>query len=919
MDGKKLWIYAICTIGAIALGCDSESAIKGDAGGGVTKCETAADCENPAFPICENGVCVEAKGIEKECKEDADCKNASKPICSELGTCIAEGATLECTTDSDCKKETKPECSAVGTCVPRGTVLNCTRDTDCTVEAVPVCSAVGTCIARDAVLECSKDTDCKDYTKPVCGLYGKCEAIDKACDNNDDCDSGMVCLSGKCGFERICNLEDSDGDTIADIYEGRDFDGKGEHRDTDGDTVPDYLDLDSDGDTIPDSVEGMTDGCSGQEPIDSDGDMVPDFQSLDSDGNGIPDMYEGCPMEGFVYIGRESPKKDKTNPEHICQNPVDTDGDTIPDYRSNDNDGDGISDSDEIVGTMATAEDARDGRFGGDCDGDGIHDPVGSPENPIDCDGDTIPDYMDEDSDGDTIPDRVEGMKIVTDVYARYSQDADGDGLLDKDEAGEDPLHPRDTDGDTIPDYLDLDSDGDGLSDKWEHEHSAEGYDPYKEDSDGDGANDLVEFGAGTNPGDPNDNPKSRGNFVFITPYQGTTTPERETLSFETSIQIVDIYFSIDQSSTMHKNIDTLQKELPQLLSDLQCEDLGKDCSENKDCTDLNGGNAICSEKKRCIVSPKVGPNGEGCFSDMYTGVGWWGNLDDFRNGSSLAEGAETTVQALKNKPNLGGGYENCIQPSICALYGSQFGCSKASCYAGSDRFGCVGFRKGAIKLYVQAGDAENNDAKGRDFTISNAKKWADMLKAEKVRYVGLWGSLNARDGGMKQLACFAGSCPSGDCAEDCLNMSVKERDTLYISSLTGENIRSATKSALLKLSKEQKIQVTTEVVDIDPGAAALIDRLEVNTSENTVHNRICTKVDASKIVSQQYPMINDLHPGTPLCFDVIPKNEQDVIQAVEEPKVYKARVNVLGDGSILNSGIAYFLVPGVIKQEIVN
>ncbi|MBN1770983.1 MAG: hypothetical protein JXB32_06980, partial [Deltaproteobacteria bacterium] len=42
-------------------------------------------------------------------------------------------------------------------------------------------------------------------------------------------------------------LTDSDGDTVADQYEGT--------ADSDGDTVPNHLDDDSDGDTIPDRDE----------------------------------------------------------------------------------------------------------------------------------------------------------------------------------------------------------------------------------------------------------------------------------------------------------------------------------------------------------------------------------------------------------------------------------------------------------------------------------------------------------------------------------------------------------------------------------------------------------------------------------------------------------------------------------------
>ena len=910
------WVFALSVVVAATMGCNSDT-IKGNAGLEPTSCETDSDCTDALYPKCEAGICV-LDEQKIECSSNEECTDASKPICSDLGTCIARDASLECMKNEDCQNASKPECSAVGTCVPAGTVLECSKDADCTAETAPICSAVGTCVARETVLECSKDSDCTDKSKPNCSLSGKCEAETQVCETDEACGSGMRCVSGVCEPEQKCDLEDSDGDTIADIYEGRNFDTNEGHRDTDGDTVPDYLDEDSDGDTIPDRVEGGTNGCSGAEPIDSNDDLVYDFQSTDSDGNGIPDMYEGCPVEGFVYIGRESPKKDKTNPEHICLNPVDTDGDTIPDYRSGDNDGDGISDMDEIVGSIATSEDAIEGRFGGDCDGDGIHDPVGSPEHPNDCDGDTIPDYMDEDSDGDTIPDRVEGMKIVTDVYARYSQDADGDGLLDKDEVGEDPLHPRDTDGDTIPDYLDTDSDGDGLSDKWEREHSAEGYDPYKEDSDGDGASDLIEFGAGTNPGDPNDNPTSRGNFVFLSPYKGKTTPERETLSFETAIQTVDIYFSIDQSGSMSSEIKTLKNELPTLLNELQCKDLDRACSDNKDCEGLNGGNAICSEKKRCIVSPKIGSDGKGCFSDMYTGIGWWGDINRFKNASSLSEGAAATVSALgKVSLNSLGYSENSIQPSICALYGPQQGCTSASCYTGNDRFGCVGYRKGAIKIYVQAGDEPNYSVSNWD--VKDASKWGNILRQEKVRYVGLYGENSALTRGIVQMACYAGSCQTGNCATNCDSPTEAETSAMYVAKLTDTNIHTITKDTLRTLALEKEIQVTTEVVDIDPGASALIDRLEVNTSGAKVHNRICTSIEAGKIVSQQYPSIKDLRPGTSICFDVIPKDKQEVVKPEVDPKVYKARINVLGDGSVLNSGIAYFLVPGGVEQEIVN
>ena len=985
MKRRHLLALTFSLAGMALVACNSDTisgVIGGGDQGGVTRCESNDDCTDAKRPICSSkGVCIAdktkpecvtnddcenadkpecsavgtcvAKGTKLECKSDVDCENADKPVCSVVGTCVAKGFEPDCRADVDCMDSDKPVCSAVGTCVAKGTQLECSRDADCESADRPVCSTVGTCIARGAKLECTKNDDCTDPKKNVCNEAGKCVApgSDAKCKRSEDCKEGQYCSGGVCIDEVDCSMPDSDGDTIADIYEGRNFEDDSQSLDTDGDGVYDYLDLDSDGDTIPDSVEGGTNGCSGAVPVDNDSDGEPDFQDSDSDGNGIPDSFEGCRNAAFAYnaeTGKWLEPKDvdpdfKKKPEYICDKPIDSDGDGVPDFQDSDNDGDNLTDAEEISGISFSAGEIERGTFFVNCDGNDKREiPLGTSAAPIDCDGDTVPDYMDTDSDGDTIPDIVEGKQNKTGVYARYSVDADGDAIPDSYEGchleelfiqadgtwpkpdKNNPAHickdPVDTDGDSHPDYLDLDSDGDGLPDAFEFANRHQGYNYLLKDSDNDGADDLVEFGAGTNPGNKEDNPKTRGNFVFLAPYDKETTPHRETLSFETAIQTVDIYFSFDQSGSMNGHIRTLQNNLPKMLQDLQCEDLGVACTENKECAGLKENvEVICSEKGRCIVSPKVGSDGKGCFSDMWTGIGWWGDIDKFRNASSLSEGSAATVDALKRVPDLGAS-ENSIQPAICALYGTQYGCYNPNCYTGSDRFGCVGYRKGAIKLYVQAGDEDNAEyGNPRDFTIKNASKWATMVKNEKVRYVGLWGADYALHYGIKQFACFAEACPKPPCAKNCNNPTQEEIDNMYVVEISGTNIHTVTKDTLRELAKEKEIEITTEVVDIDPGASKLIEKLELNMSGQTVHNRICTNIDASKVTIANYPTIHELRPGTSVCFDVIPVQNQKVIKPVSEPKVYKARVNVLGDGSVLNSGIAYFLVPGEIEQEIVN
>ncbi len=97
-----------------------------------------------------------------------------------------------------------------------------------------------------------------------------------------------------------------------------------------------------------------------------------------------------------------------------------------------------------------------------DLNADGDNDPFTDPTN---SDGDLYPDYLDIDSDNDGIPDNVEAQ--TTAGYIPPSlQDTNANGLDDAYEAGvRMGLVPIDTDGDDIPDYLDVDSDNDNVPD----------------------------------------------------------------------------------------------------------------------------------------------------------------------------------------------------------------------------------------------------------------------------------------------------------------------------------------------------------------------------------------------------------------------------------------------------------------------
>ena len=111
---------------------------------------------------------------------------------------------------------------------------------------------------------------------------------------------------------------DSDGDGIPDSVEmGADSENS---PDTDNDGTPDYLDTDSDGDGIPDHIEA---GDDPTKPRDTDKDGKPDYMETDSDNDGTPDKTEAG----------DDPTK-----------PRDSDGDGTPDYMDSDSDNDGNPD-----------------------------------------------------------------------------------------------------------------------------------------------------------------------------------------------------------------------------------------------------------------------------------------------------------------------------------------------------------------------------------------------------------------------------------------------------------------------------------------------------------------------------------------------------------------------------------------------
>ena len=151
-------------------------------------------------------------------------------------------------------------------------------------------------------------------------------------------------------------------------------------------------------------------------------------------------------------------------------------GDGVPDYLEIDSDNDGIFDV--VEGGDGDLDTNNDGVIDAndigytDNDGDGMDDDSENTPQP-DTDGDGNPDYLDIDSDNDGIFDVDEGGDgdldtnndgVIDSKDTGYT-DNDGDGMDDDSEST--PVTHTDGDefGDGVPDYLDIDSDNDGIHD----------------------------------------------------------------------------------------------------------------------------------------------------------------------------------------------------------------------------------------------------------------------------------------------------------------------------------------------------------------------------------------------------------------------------------------------------------------------
>jgi len=316
---------------------------------------------------------------------------------------------------------------------------------------------------------------------------------------------------------------------------------------------------------------------------------------------------------------------------------------------------------------------------------------MGTSNNEMDAGGDAnvsdMPDFPDMSNPDMSNPDMSNPDMSNPDMTMEIDPfgDDDGDGLLNWEEGAPD----RDTDGDGIPDYLDLDSDNDGLSDA---EELALGTDPYNVDSDNDGEWDSVEVHFGTDPLDPSSNSRSQGIILVTLPPSGGAVSDA-VIPMVPRLQHADLYFSVDSSGSMWTIFQDLRGILNSAIAGVSCSKTNNICSADDQC----GANHFCNVEGVCVATGNcVGTN-------IHVGHGQWLDLDSFQNIRSVNNDINGTAAAM-TPLNMNGYQEAIIQPVACAANGVN--CQNTNKNCATSGVGCAGFRNQAFKTYVHVSDA---------------------------------------------------------------------------------------------------------------------------------------------------------------------------------------------------------------------
>jgi hypothetical protein len=533
-----------------------------------------------------------------------------------------------------------------------------------------------------------------------------------------------------------------------------------------------------------------------------------------------------------------------------------------------------------------------------DADGDSIGDAVevgDDPGDPIDTDGDGSPDFLDTDSDDDGILDVDEGTA---------DPDADGDGNWrdtdSDDDCRGDALEsggvspPRDTDLDGRPDVVDRDSDGDGLADSVEDANCNGVRDGAESDSyaaDGDADGASDLIERGAGT-DPND---PGDNPEASGDFVFVVPHEAPPAPLEDDLAFSSRLQSLDMYVILDRS-GSMSTEITTVRTTLAT------AVSNLTCPPLGSGDPAT------------------CIPDLWTGAGTVGysgsGADTFRNHVDVQPSA-SFAGIVTTEP---GGC--CAEPLSFSVFAAVTGsgsaavsgcglagvAARATCAgspaanAGYDTFGYPCFREGALPVILLATDEPPLSAGDTNKCPAWTTVVLPQMTSRRARLVGILGS-GAAAGTLTDLQTMATATGAVDATNGNAPLVFDGADASAAAAIEN-GMRTLAAGVPLDLS----VVLEDDPADALDAVVAFADHLEtlqLGTAE-CASGLTALDTDADAIADAYV----DVAAGTPVCWRLVPKANATV-PAAAAPQVFRATVRVVGDGvTALDAREVFFIVP---------
>lgn len=523
------------------------------------------------------------------------------------------------------------------------------------------------------------------------------------------------------------------------------------------------------------------------------------------------------------------------------------------------------------------------------------------------------------DDDEDGIPNQVEGCgdADLDGAPNHLDTESDGDGLLDGQECPDQPC--KNSDQDEKPDFLDKDSDNDGLADK---EESTLGTDPYDKDTDGDGSDDLAEIVyEKEHPGsaDPKDPDKKipDGLFYVVLPYQAPEDVTR-TLLFSTDFSRVDIGIMLDLSGSMEQELNNLRDEIEEkIVSGIPTELPG---------VDIAFGFLHFQHYQQNLmfqVDQMITTDGAKVVTavNKYTADDVWGGVEPMVEVLYQASTGEGLNANYFQEASLGGGYTM-----------NTISLPPADCTGEAGTIGGMCFRTFALPIYIMITD-EKFPVIGIQGTAScpaQSSYFQDPEGCWDPNYMGhtfdeavnAMNSVNAKfigiDSGFK---CDGTEDENGNCDSTYSPTNDAKNDFLMVADVTA-SLDGDGNAFLYHTADSTGNGLSDQIADAVKQLTTFIEK-DINTVAES--DESCNDISAAAFIISSKPnkaepdsgyaskddtTFYEVQPGTEVYFDIHFHNDFCRNTALD-PKVYKARIRVLGEGAFLSSREVQVIIPG--------